>query len=93
VIKLLFLLLSGAKFAKLLTTGGTMLLSIGVYALLYGWRYAVGFVLLLFVHELGHYLAARQRGLPVGAPTARKRSSTTPPAPARGWSTASTTSA
>ncbi|MEY8877830.1 MAG: site-2 protease family protein [Leptothrix sp. (in: b-proteobacteria)] len=67
--KLLLLLLSGAKLGKLLTTGGTMLLSIAVYALIYGWRYAVGFVLLLFVHELGHYIAARRRGLDVGAPT------------------------
>jgi len=29
----------------------------------------VGLVLLIFVHEMGHYLAARQRGLAVGAPT------------------------
>jgi Zn-dependent protease len=35
----------------------------------FGWRYAVGFVLLIFVHELGHYIAAKQRGLAVGAPT------------------------
>ncbi|APW43833.1 site-2 protease family protein [Rhodoferax saidenbachensis] len=67
--KLLLLLLSGVKLGKLLTTGGTMLLSVLVYAWIYGWRYAVGFVLLLFVHEMGHYLAARQRGLNVGAPT------------------------
>jgi len=46
-----------------------MLLSVAVYALIYGWWYAVGFVLLLLVHELGHYLAARQRGLDVGLPT------------------------
>jgi Zn-dependent protease len=69
MIKILLLLLTGANFGKLLTTGGTMLLSIGVYAWMFGWRYAVGFVLLLFVHELGHYIAARQRGLDVGAPT------------------------
>ncbi|MDB5813835.1 MAG: site-2 protease family protein [Rhodocyclales bacterium] len=69
MIKLLLLLLSGAKFAKLLTTGGTMLLSVIVYAWIYGWWYAVGFVVLLFCHEMGHYVAARQRGLPVGAPT------------------------
>jgi Zn-dependent protease len=67
--KLLLLLLSGAKFGKLLTTGGTMLLSLVAYALVFGWRYAAGFVALLFVHEAGHYLAARQRGLDVGAPT------------------------
>jgi Zn-dependent protease len=34
-----------------------------------GWLYAAGFIGLLFIHELGHYLAARQRGLDVGLPT------------------------
>ena len=67
--KLLLLLLSGAKLGKLAVTGGSMLLSVAVYALIFGWRYAVGFVALLFVHEAGHYIAARQRGLEVGAPT------------------------
>ncbi len=67
--KLLLLLFSGLKFGKILTTGGTMLLSIAVYAWIFGWWYAVGFVVLMFVHEMGHYLAARQRGLDVGAPT------------------------
>lgn len=50
-------------------TGGTMLLSVIAYAFIFGWWYAVGFVLLIFVHEMGHYIAARQRGLDVGAPT------------------------
>jgi Zn-dependent protease len=67
--KLLLLLFTGAKFGKLLLTGGSMLVSVFAYAWLFGWRYAVGFVLLLFVHEMGHYIAARQRGLDVGAPT------------------------
>lgn len=67
--KLLLLLLSGAKLGKLFTTGGTMLISLVAYAFLYGWKYAAGFVALLFVHEMGHYIAARQRGLDVGAPT------------------------
>jgi Zn-dependent protease len=69
VLKLLLLLLSGAKLGKLLTTGGTMLISVVVYAFVFGWKYAVGFVALLFVHEAGHYVAARRRGLDVGAPT------------------------
>lgn len=67
--KLLILLFSGLKFGKLLTTGGTMLLSVAAYAFVFGWRYAVGFVVLLFIHEMGHFIAARQRGLKVGAPT------------------------
>ncbi|QOL50681.1 site-2 protease family protein [Massilia litorea] len=67
--KLLLLLLSAGKLGKLLTSGGTMLLSVLAYAFVYGWWYALGFVALLFCHEMGHFLAARQRGLPVGLPT------------------------
>jgi Zn-dependent protease len=67
--KLLAWLLVAGKFGKMLTTGGTMLLSMLAYSWIFGWRYAVGFVLLIFVHEMGHYLAARKRGLAVGAPT------------------------
>ena len=51
-----------------LKTGGTMLLSVGAYALLWGWKFALGFVVLIFVHELGHLVAARSLGLRVGAP-------------------------
>ena len=69
MLKVLLLLLSGAKLGKLALTGGTMLISIVAYAFIFGWLYAVGFVLLLLVHELGHYIAARHRGLDVGAPT------------------------
>ena len=67
--RILLLLFAGLKFSKLFITVGSMLVSIGVYALVFGWRYAVGIVALLFVHEMGHFIAARQRGLPVGAPT------------------------
>jgi Zn-dependent protease len=67
--KLLGWLFVAGKLGKVLTTGGTMLISIAVYAWMFGWRYAVGFVLLIFVHEMGHFMAARQRGLDVGAPT------------------------
>ena len=69
MIKILLLLLSGAKLGKLLTTGGSMLISLVVYAFIFGWKYAAGFIALLFAHEMGHYLAARKRGLNVGAPT------------------------
>ncbi|SRR5258706_15224985 len=67
--KLLLLLFKGAKLGKILLTSGTMLLSVFAYALFFGWRYAVGFVALIFVHEMGHYVAARRRNLDVGAPT------------------------
>jgi Zn-dependent protease len=69
------LLLWKAKFAlgaifkfKLFTTSGTMLVSIAAYALFWGWKFAIGFVLLMLVHELGHYLEARRQGLNVSAP-------------------------
>jgi Zn-dependent protease len=68
-VKALLLVLSALKLGKVLTTGGTMLLSVAAYAWLFGWWYAVGFVALIFVHEMGHYVAARRRGLKVGAPT------------------------
>jgi Zn-dependent protease len=53
---------------KLFTVAGSMVVSVAAYALLWGWQFAVGFVLLLFVHELGHVLEARRQGLPVSAP-------------------------
>jgi Zn-dependent protease len=68
-VKLLLLLLSGVKLGKLFATGGTMLISLVAYAFVFGWRFAAGFVVLLLVHEMGHYIAARQKGLAVGLPT------------------------
>jgi Zn-dependent protease len=52
----------------LLKTGGSMILMIGVYASIWGWKWALGFVLLLFVHECGHLVVAKQFGLAVSAP-------------------------
>jgi Zn-dependent protease len=55
------------KFAKLGTLI-TMLVSVWAYAQFWGWPFAAGFVLLIFVHELGHAVAMRQQGIPAGAP-------------------------
>lgn len=52
----------------ILKTGGSMILTIGVYAMYWGVWFAVGFVLLILVHECGHLIAARRLGLKVGAP-------------------------
>lgn len=68
MLKTLLLVLMAGKIGKFLMTGGTMLISVVTYAFVYGWRYAVGFVALLFAHEMGHYLAAKQSKLEVGAP-------------------------
>ncbi|CAN5421340.1 hypothetical protein BH10PSE17_BH10PSE17_13840 [soil metagenome] len=66
--KLLLALLAGGKFAKVALSGGTMLLSVFAYALLFGWAYGVALVGLIFIHEMGHFIAARRNGLAVGAP-------------------------
>ena len=66
--KLKFLLV-GLKlltFGKILLTGGSMLLSMWVYALRFGWPFGVGIVVLIFIHESGHALAARMRGIATG---------------------------
>jgi Zn-dependent protease len=67
--KLKAVLFGALKFLPmLLKTGGTMLLTIWLYALGWGWQFALGFVVLIFIHECGHLLAARRLGLKVGAP-------------------------
>ena len=38
-------------------------IAVGGYALIWGWRFGIGFVLLILVHELGHYVEARRQGL------------------------------
>jgi Zn-dependent protease len=53
---------------KVFTTSATMLVSIAAYALLWGWKFAIGFVLLILVHELGHALEAKRQGIPISAP-------------------------
>jgi Zn-dependent protease len=75
-LKLLLVFLSQFKFlglilkfgAVLLKTGGTMLISMAVYATAFGWQFAAGFVLSILVHELGHVYAAWRLGLPISAP-------------------------
>jgi len=53
---------------KILTTSGTMLVSIAAYALIWPWTFAIGFVLLLLLHELGHVIQLRREGVEASAP-------------------------
>jgi Zn-dependent protease len=53
---------------KLLTTAGTALVSIAAYSLFFGWTFAVGFVVLLFIHEMGHVIQLRREGVKASAP-------------------------
>lgn len=63
--KFLFLFL---KLGKVFSTLASMLFAIFIYAKIYGLAFGVGFILLLFAHEMGHYLAAKKINLPVSAP-------------------------
>ena len=49
---------------KVLTTSATMFVSIAAYALIWGWSFAVGFVALLFLHEIGHVIQLRDEPEP-----------------------------
>jgi len=51
---------------KFLATSASMLVSVAGYAVLWGWRFALGFVLLLLIHELGHVAEAKRQGLSTG---------------------------
>jgi Zn-dependent protease len=53
---------------KLVTTAGTMFVSMAAYAWLWGWQFAAGFVVLLLVHEMGHVIQLRREGLKASAP-------------------------
>jgi Zn-dependent protease len=64
-----------ATKAKLLLLGftkiGTVLSGLaafGVYWSLWGWKFALGFVLSIYVHEMGHVAALRRYGIPATAP-------------------------
>jgi Zn-dependent protease len=48
---------------KALSTAGSMLVSVAAYALIWGWKFGAGFVALLFVHEMGHYVQMRREGV------------------------------
>lgn len=71
VLKFLKPLLIGFKALKagaILKTSLTMILCIWAYALAWGWQFAIAFVLLIFVHEMGHVYALRQFGVPSSVP-------------------------
>jgi Zn-dependent protease len=53
---------------KLLTTLGTMLVSVAAYSFVFGWTFAAGFVALILVHEMGHVIQLRREGLKASAP-------------------------
>src|SRR5215204_5063559 len=61
-LKVLLLLLPKLK---VLTTSASMLVSVAAYSIIWGWKFAVGFVALLFIHEMGHVIQMKREGVTV----------------------------
>jgi Zn-dependent protease len=57
------------KFGFVFVKFAALFVSIGAYALLGGWRWGVGVVVLILVHELGHFFEAKRQGVKVTLPT------------------------
>lgn len=70
-----------APLAVLLAKGKTVLLLIfklkfllsffsfiGIYVMLWGWRFGLGFAVCILIHELGHFVDIKRRGLPAEMP-------------------------
>lgn len=68
---LIFVLLNlkwAVVFLKVFTFGGSFFISLFFYALFWGWKFALIFVLMILAHEMGHYVTIRNYGLPAKLP-------------------------
>lgn len=68
---LLFALTKGKLLLMGLTKLPTllsMLATVGVYMVAWGWKFAVGFVLSIYIHEMGHVWMLRRYGIRATAP-------------------------
>jgi Zn-dependent protease len=57
------------KFAFVFVKFAGLFISVAAYALIWGWKFGVGIVLLIFLHEMGHAIEAKRQGLEVSLPT------------------------
>ncbi|MFL5954840.1 MAG: site-2 protease family protein [Gaiellaceae bacterium] len=60
---LVALIVAAAKFSFVLVKFSSIFIAVAAYALIFGWKFAVGFVALIFIHEAGHYIEAKREGL------------------------------
>jgi Zn-dependent protease len=68
---LLFLLTKAKVLLVGLTQAKTFLsmaIALGVYATIYGWQFAAGLVVSIYIHEMGHVVWLRRYGIPATAP-------------------------
>jgi Zn-dependent protease len=63
-----FLLFKGLAVLVKFKAFASMILSVGFYAMFWGLPFALGFVVLMAVHELGHVAALRAQGVKPSAP-------------------------
>jgi Zn-dependent protease len=57
------LVIAAAKWGFVLVKFSSIFIAVAAYALIFGWKFAVGFVLLILLHETGHYIEAKREGL------------------------------
>jgi Zn-dependent protease len=57
------------KFSFVVFKFFSIFISVGAYALIWGWKFAIGFVALILIHEMGHFVEAKRQGLEVTLPT------------------------
>lgn len=58
------LLLGLTKLPTLLS----MVVTVGLYTTIFGWKFALGFVISIYIHEMGHVVALARYGIPATAP-------------------------
>jgi Zn-dependent protease len=51
------------KFGFIAIKFAGLFIAVGGYALIWGWRFAIGFVALIAIHEMGHFIEAKREGL------------------------------
>ncbi|HEX9037617.1 MAG TPA: site-2 protease family protein [Ktedonobacterales bacterium] len=54
--------------AKFFLPLASVLASFAAYAVIFGWQFGLGIIVLLFVHEMGHFVVIRAKGLPASLP-------------------------
>jgi Zn-dependent protease len=64
----LWLAFKSAAILLKFKTALSIVISIGAYTLFWGWKFAVGFVVILFIHEMGHVVVLRAQGIKATAP-------------------------
>ena len=60
---LVAIVLALAKWSFVLVKFSTIFIAVAAYALIWGWKFGVGVVVLILLHETGHYIEAKREGL------------------------------